>query len=170
LKRLCYWREPDTQAKDALQRLLAIDQANYLPEYILRKADLCTMAHGLEARAPFLDHHFVQRILSLPQSQVHTRPPKMLLARALDPRLPADLLQRKKRGFNPPLKRWLREELVARFDGLGGRLRESSAGQLAARPVDAFVRHYLGGAEPLAEQVLQLLILDESLAQLRRHG
>jgi hypothetical protein len=32
------------------------------------------------------------------------------------------------------------------------------------------VRHYLGGAEALAEQVLQLLILDESLAQLRRHG
>jgi asparagine synthase (glutamine-hydrolysing) len=165
-----YWREPDSRAETPLRRLLAIDQANYLPEYILRKSDLCTMAHGLEARAPFLDHHFVQRIQSLPEREVYTRPPKMLLARALDPRLPADLMSRKKRGFNPPLRRWLREELAARFDGLGARLQNSSGGQLAAAPVDAFVRHYLGGAEPLAEQVLQLLILDESLAQLRRHG
>jgi len=170
LDSLVYWRDADSQEQTPLQRLLAIDRANYLPEYILRKADLCTMAHGLEARAPFLDHHFVQRIQSLPESQLHTRPPKRLLARALDPRLPADLLQRKKRGFNPPLKRWLREELSARFDGLGDRLHESSAGQLAAKPVDAFVRHYIGDAEALAEQVLQLLILDESLAQLRRHG
>jgi asparagine synthase (glutamine-hydrolysing) len=170
LPHLVYWRAPDSAPSAPLEQLLAMDFANYLPEYILRKADLCTMAHGLEARAPFLDHHFVQRIQSLPESQVYTRPPKMMLARALDPRLPADLLERKKRGFNPPLRRWLREELAGRFDGLGQRLRESSAGQLAAKPVDAFVRHYLGGAEPLAEQVLQLLILDESLAQLRRHG
>jgi asparagine synthase (glutamine-hydrolysing) len=170
LQTLVYWREADSRGETPLQRLLALDQANYLPEYILRKADLCTMAHGLEARAPFLDHHFVQRIQSLPEEAVYTRPPKLLLERALDPRLPPDLVRRKKRGFNPPLKRWLREELAARFGGLGERLRESSGGQLAAAPVDAFVRHYLDGAEPLAEQVLQLLILDESLAQLRRHG
>lgn len=170
LPALVYWRDADFRGETPLRRLLAIDQANYLPEYILRKADLCTMAHGLEARAPFLDHHFVQRISALHEAEVYTRPPKLLLQAALDPRLPADLLSRKKRGFNPPLRRWLREELAARFDGLGARLRDSSAGQLAAAPVDAFVRRYRDGAEPLAEQVLQLLILDESLAQLRRHA
>lgn len=168
LQALCYWREPDRESENALDDLLAIDFANYLPEYILRKSDLCTMAHGLEARAPLLDHRFVQRILSQPKERVYTRPPKMLLKEALDPRLPADFLQRKKRGFNPPLTRWLRVELAGRFDGLGARLQASSAGQLAKRPVDAFVHHYLDGAEHLAEQVLQLLILDESLAQL--HG
>jgi asparagine synthase (glutamine-hydrolysing) len=167
LEALCYWRAPDNDVEGPLQQLLAIDYANYLPEYILRKADLCTMAHGLEARAPFLDHRFVQRILSLPESEIYTRPPKMLLQSAIDPRLPAGFLHRKKRGFNPPLKQWLRADLAERFSGLGARLQHSSAGQLAPGPVDAFVRHYLGGAEHLAEQVLQLLILDESLIQLR---
>jgi len=170
LESLTYWRPPDAQGKSAFAQLMAIDAANYLPEYILRKSDLCTMAHGLEARAPFLDHRFVQRILALPESQVHTRPPKALLGSALDPRLPADFLSRKKRGFNPPLKRWLREELAARFDGLGERLERLTGGQLLRSPVDAFARHYREGAEPLAEQVLQLFILDESLAQLRVHG
>jgi len=166
LRSLCYWREPDHDAQRPLEQLLAIDAANYLPEYILRKSDLCTMAHGLEARAPLLDHRFVQRILSLPIEELYTRPPKMLLQAAIDKRLPADFFRRKKRGFNPPLRDWLRVKLADRLDGLGDRLQRSSAGQLAAGPVDAFVHHYLGGAEHAAEQVLQLLILDESLAQL----
>ena len=170
LKTLSHWRAPDSVGETRLEQLMAIDYANYLPEYILRKSDLCTMAHGLEARAPFLDHRFVQRILSLPESEVHTRPPKLLLERTLDPRLTKDFVRQKKRGFNPPLKRWLREDLAGRFDGLGARLQALTAGQLEATAVDAFARHYLERAEQLAEQMLQLLVLDESLAQLRAHA
>lgn len=166
LPALSYWRRPDQVAGDPLQQLLAIDLANYLPDYILRKSDLCTMAHGLEARAPLLDHHFVQRIASLRPEQVYTRPPKKLLQAAMDPRLPAGYFDRKKRGFNPPLREWLRATLGDRLGDLGARLERSSAGQLSAGPVDAFLRAYRKGAEHLAEQVLQLLILDESLAQL----
>ena len=166
LPSLSYWRPPDQEAADPLQQLLAIDLANYLPEYILRKSDLCTMAHGLEARAPLLDHRFVQRIASLRPEQLYTRPPKKLLQAAMDPRLPAGYFDRKKRGFNPPLREWLRVKLADRLEGLGARLEHSSAGQLPARPVDAFLSYYRKGAEHAAEQVLQLLILDESLAQL----
>jgi asparagine synthase (glutamine-hydrolysing) len=166
LPSLSYWRQPDREAGDPLQQLLAIDLANYLPEYILRKSDLCTMAHGLEARAPLLDHHFVQRIASLRPEQLYTRPPKKLLQAAMDPRLPAGYFDRKKRGFNPPLREWLQVKLADRLKDLGARLEHSSAGQLAAGPVDAFLRYYLKGAEHAAERVLQLLILDESLAQL----
>lgn len=170
LAALTYWRTPDADSETPREQLLAIDNANYLPEYILRKSDLCTMAHGLEARAPFLDHRFVQRIMAQPEELLYTRPPKLLLQKALDARLPADFLRRKKRGFNPPLKRWLREDLRDRFDGLGERLDRRTGNQLKRAPVDAFARHYLQGAEPLAEQVLQLLVLDESLAQLSGHA
>ena len=170
LRALAYWRDPDAGGETPRAQLMAIDNANYLPEYILRKSDLCTMAHGLEARAPFLDHRFVQRIMAQPEELVYTRPPKLLLQQALDSRLPSDFLRRKKRGFNPPLRRWLREELRPRFDGLGERLEHLTGNQLKRSSVDAFARHYLERAEPLAEQVLQLLILDESLAQLSAHA
>lgn len=166
LSSLVHWREPDFEARTPLEQLLAVDFANYLPEYILRKSDLCTMAHGLEARAPYLDHRFVQRLLALPARERYTRPPKLLLRAAIDPRLPQNLFDRKKRGFNPPLRDWLRGGLAARFDSLGKRLQDLTAGQLAAGAVDSFVQHYAAGAERLAEQVLQLLILDESLSQL----
>jgi len=170
LEALAYWRAPDAKADTPLKKLMAIDNANYLPEYVLRKSDLCTMAHGLEARAPFLDHRFVQRLLAEPEESVYTKPPKLLLQAALDARLPADLLSRKKRGFNPPLARWLREELAPRFDGLGERLQSLTSSQLRREPVDAFVHRYVAGAERLAEQVLQLVILDECLRQLAAHA
>lgn len=161
-----YWREPDTVGASPIEQLLAIDFANYLPEYILRKSDLCTMAHGLEARAPMLDHRFVQRLLSVSPEARYTRPPKALLQTAMDPRLPGDYYRREKRGFNPPIGKWLRGTLAPRLDGLGARLQHLTGGQLAADRVDAFVRHYREGADHAAEQALQLLMLDESLSQL----
>ncbi|HZO03417.1 MAG TPA: asparagine synthase (glutamine-hydrolyzing) [Burkholderiales bacterium] len=170
LEALAHWRSPDAHADTPLKILMAIDNANYLPEYILRKSDLCTMAHGLEARAPFLDHHFVQRLLAEPEDSVYTKPPKRMLQAGLDARLPGDFLSRKKRGFNPPLARWLREELAPRFDGLGERLQNLTSSQLRREPVDAFVQRYVAGAERLAEQVLQLVILDECLRQLAAHA
>ncbi|OWY37423.1 asparagine synthase (glutamine-hydrolyzing) [Xenophilus sp. AP218F] len=174
LRRICYWRAPDDIGPDAangkpgLRDLQAVDFANYLPDYILQKSDLCTMAHGLEGRAPLLDHRFYQRLLALDGKERYTQPAKLMFRRAMHPALPADFFQRKKRGFNPPLKGWLRASLAPRFDGLGQRLAALTAGQLDAGAVDAFARAYRDGAEHLAEQMLQLLILDQSLGQLQR--
>jgi asparagine synthase (glutamine-hydrolysing) len=80
-----YWRMPADTGKADLATLLEIDRLNYLPDYILRKADLCTMAHGLEMRAPFLDHRFVAAVQALPDAARFTTPPKKLLAPALAP-------------------------------------------------------------------------------------
>ena len=135
---------PTLEEQQAAQKLMALDQANYLPEYILRKADLCTMAHGLEARAPLPRPSLrAAHPARCPEDEVYTQPAEAA-ARSSARSAPAGgSSARKKRGFNPPLMRWLREELAGRFDGLGGRLRASTNGQLAAKPVDAFVRHYL---------------------------
>jgi len=161
-----YWRMPEGFARDDLAALLEIDRLNYLPDYILRKADLCTMAHGLEMRAPFLDHRFVGAVQGLPARARFTTPPKMLLAPALAPLADRAPFTRKKRGFNPPLAGWLEGDLAPRLQGLGARLQASTAGQLDAGRLDAYVGAWRSGSARLAEQILQLVILDESLAQL----
>jgi asparagine synthase (glutamine-hydrolysing) len=166
LRRTLYWRAADVPADGALAEMLHIDWANYLPEYILRKADLCTMAHGLELRAPLLDHVFFQTLLDLPEEQRFTKPPKRLLAPALDAIPGIDFFSRKKRGFNPPLKPWLRGALSVRFGGLGERLSSVTNGLLLETAIAKMVEAYSSGDETLAEGVLQLLILDESLMQL----
>ncbi len=161
-----YWRMPEDSGRAALETLLEIDRLNYLPEYILRKGDLCTMAHGLELRAPLLDHRFVACIMGIPSGQRFTTPAKRFLAPALAPIADLDPFARKKRGFNPPIDGWLQGDLGPRLDGLGGRLSALSAGQLVAPRVDRFVAAWRDGASNLAEQLLQLVILDESLRQL----
>ncbi len=159
-----YWRQEPSSQLEPMASLLKIDFDNYLPEYILRKADLCTMAHGLELRAPLLDHVFVQHILGLDPSERFTDPAKLLLASAAPEA--ADAMRRKKRGFNPPLNQWLQRDLSDRVAGLGERLSARSAGQLSIAVVDELARRYQSGDEHFAEQLLQLLILDESLGQL----
>lgn len=166
LQHLLYWRAADTHLHGALLELLQIDWANYLPEYILRKGDLCTMAHGLELRAPLLDHVLFETLLGMPQAQRFTDPPKLLFERALDASTATEMFSRKKRGFNPPLKPWLRGALSKRFAGLGARLDAATGSFLSASAIGKMAAAYQAGEEDRAEGMLQLLILDESLAQL----
>ncbi len=163
--RVHYWRAPDFDAATPIERLLAWDFANYLPEYVLRKADLCTMAHGLELRAPLLDHRFVTAVLGLPGAQRFTPVPKRFLAQ-LAPELSAlGVFERRKRGFNPPLLPWLSGDLAPRLPPLGASLARHTGGQIDAERVAGMLAlHARTGS--LGEQMLSLIVLDESLTQL----
>lgn len=162
---LHYWRTPDLVPSSRRERLLRWDFANYLPEYVLRKADLCTMAHGLELRAPLLDHRFVEAVLALPAQQRFTAPPKRFLA-TLAPELDRlGTFSRKKRGFNPPLDGWLRGDLAARLPEVASSLGALTGGQLDAARIAAMIDAY-ANKSALAEQILSLVILEESLRQL----
>lgn len=160
-----HWRDFPSDQR-GLAALLAIDFANYLPEYILRKGDLCTMAHGLELRAPLLDHRFVDLVTGLPANRRFTRPAKAPLVETCQVCRDEGLLTAKKRGFSPPLNRWLREDLFARLPDLGARLGAATGGQLRAERVDTLVAAYIGGLDKLAEPVYQLLVLDVALRSL----
>jgi asparagine synthase (glutamine-hydrolysing) len=160
-----YWRAPDFEGASRIDRLMRWDFANYLPEYVLRKADLATMAHGLELRAPLLDHRFVEAVLALPAHERYTTPPKRFLARLAPELAELGAFSRKKRGFNPPLHGWLREDLRERMGGVAASLADLTSGQVDAVRAQAMIDAY-AGTPSLAEQVLSLVILDESLRQL----
>lgn len=163
-----YWRAPDFEGESPINQLIALDFANTLPEYILKKTDLCTMAHGLEMRAPLLDHVLVEAIFALPDSARFTNPPKKILSPCLKKLEALQLFAQKKRGFNPPLKHWLACDLRERFEGLGERLQNLSGGFLQKSAVDCYTQRFQQGESFRAERVLQLLIADESLSQLAK--
>lgn len=160
-----YWRDFPSPEK-GLKALLDIDFANYLPEYILRKGDLCTMAHGLELRAPLLDHRLVEVVTGLSSRQRFRRPAKRLLVETCQLCQQEKLLTAKKRGFSPPLKAWLGGELASRLPGLGARLASMTGGQLHAGRVDTLAGAFREGADKLAEPVYQLLVLDAAIRSL----
>ena len=119
----------ESTAQLALNRLLDADIRFYLPNDMLAKVDRMTMAHGLEARVPFLDHKLVELAAALPpRLKLHGRTGKWLLRQVMQARLPAAVLRRPKQGFNAPVAAWLRRDLrpllydslsPARLQGMG---------------------------------------------------
>jgi asparagine synthase (glutamine-hydrolysing) len=98
-------------APDLLDRLLAVDTRSYLPDDLLVKVDRATMAHGLEARSPLLDHRLVEFAASLPVDlKVRGGEGKHLLKSAMRDLLPEPVVTREKMGFAVPLDRWYRSE------------------------------------------------------------
>lgn len=98
--------------EDTLSRCLYVDMKTWLPNNILTKVDRMTMAHSLEARAPFLDHKIVDFGFQLPVDlKLHRFSSKYILKKALGPILPEKIIKRKKRGFNSPMAIWLKTSL-----------------------------------------------------------
>ncbi|NQU70454.1 MAG: asparagine synthase (glutamine-hydrolyzing), partial [Rhodospirillales bacterium] len=88
------------------------DIHSYLPDDLLVKVDVASMAHGLEARSPFLDHEFMEFAATIPADVKMRRwQTKAILKSAMADRLPQELLHRPKMGFGVPIERWLRGEL-----------------------------------------------------------
>lgn len=162
----CYWQWPATEGLTPLEKLISVDVANYLPEYVLRKADLCTMAHGLELRAPLLDHMLYERLNSMPIQTRFTTPPKQLLNEVCSACQALDLWGQPKRGFNPPVDQWLRGPLAFVLEGLPERLARLTDGQIARDRSAAMLAEYGKRGVVKAEQVLQLVVLERSLNQL----
>jgi asparagine synthase (glutamine-hydrolysing) len=93
---------------DFLQQMSYVELSNRLPELLLMRVDKFSMAHSLEARAPFLDHTLVSYALSLPQhAKIAHGQTKRILKKAVADLLPADIVHRPKQGFRVPLPEWL---------------------------------------------------------------
>jgi len=92
-----------------LDLMLATDTAHYLPDDLLVKMDVATMAHSLEARSPFLDQEVLQFAAAVPARwKRRGGRGKLLLKSALKDLLPAEIIERPKMGFGVPLGDWLR--------------------------------------------------------------
>jgi asparagine synthase (glutamine-hydrolysing) len=88
------------------------DQATYLPDDLLVKVDIAAMAHGLETRAPFLNHELAEWVAAIPpERKIWDREGKALLKSALEPYLPHECMYRTKVGFRVPVAKFLREEI-----------------------------------------------------------
>jgi asparagine synthase (glutamine-hydrolysing) len=97
---------------DPVDVMLEVDTLTYLPDDLLTKMDIATMAHGLEARSPLLDHQILELAAAIPADlKVHGREKKWIFREALRGWLPDGLLDRPKQGFSVPVSDWFRGEL-----------------------------------------------------------
>jgi asparagine synthase (glutamine-hydrolysing) len=109
----------DAEADDLLDRMLYTDFVTRLPEHSLVLTDRMSMAHGLEARSPFLDHELVEFLARVPAKiKVQNNQPKYLMRKLAANYLPAPILQREKQGFMLPIAYWFRTDLFPLVSGM----------------------------------------------------
>src|SRR5207244_808902 len=100
-----------------LNGMLSADIAVVLPDDFLVKVDRASMANGLEVRPPLLDHELLELAARIPADcKVHKGEMKWIFKRAVEARLPEDVVRRPKQGFEMPIDAWLRGPLRPVFE------------------------------------------------------
>jgi asparagine synthase (glutamine-hydrolysing) len=150
-----------SDAPDEIDAALDVDVNHYLPDCLLVKVDIASMANGLEARSPMIDHEFMEFAASLPSHmKVRGLVTKYILKRAAHPFLPADNITRAKRGFSIPLAAWFKREFgdLASDVLLDGRLRQR--GYFRMDVVERLLDEHRRGLNSWQKQLWNLLMLE----------
>jgi len=141
-------REPYERATadNMLDRMLYADSLVRLPDHPVMILDRMTMAHGLEARAPFMDHELAEFAARLPvRMKVRGRCTRYIQRRLCEKYLPPQLLTRPKQGFQSALPYMLRNEYKLLFDVFLRESRMARDGILRQEAIDDLLRQHLVG-------------------------
>ncbi len=145
---------------DALNSTLYTDIKTWLPDDLLTKVDRMSMAHGLEARVPYLDNRIVDLALSIPSRlKIKGFKRKYIFKKAVSNILPNEIVRRSKRGFALPISHWFRNELK---DFVLERLSDDSVrrkGFFNTSAVNKIINEHIKGNEDNSLQIWGLLTL-----------
>ena len=150
-----------SDAPSFVERAVHADVQLYLPDDLLVKMDIASMAQSLEVRSPFLDHEVVEFTAALPlRLKLAGLTQKALLKRVMRGVLPDPVLQRSKMGFSVPIDQWLRSELreMAHDLLLGERARQR--GYFRPEVVARYLDEHMTGRAHHAHRLWSLLMLE----------
>jgi asparagine synthase (glutamine-hydrolysing) len=149
---------------DPLAMIQYLDLKTYLVGDINTKVDRASMANSMEVREPLLDHPLVEWLATLPSSlKVNGQEGKWLLKKAMEPRLPHDVLYRPKMGFAVPLAQWFRGPLRGRVrDALLGE-RLADTGMFERGCLRELLDHHQSGRRDNSASLWTLLMFDAFL-------
>lgn len=140
---------------------LLTDQMTYLPNDLLVKVDIASMAVSLEARSPFLDHKMIEFAASLPENlKVNRYKTKYLLKKVAARLVPPEVIYRQKMGFGVPIGRWFRGDLK---DLVYSTLLSEKAigrGIFKAESVKRILDRHVSFEEDASHQIWTLLMLE----------
>jgi asparagine synthase (glutamine-hydrolysing) len=131
---------------DPLDRMLYADSRVRLPDHPVMITDRMSMAHGLEARSPFMDHRLAEFAARLPNRlKVRGRSLRVIQRRLAERYLPAEIIDRPKQGFSSALPYLLKSEYRELYETALTESRLVQAGILRAEPIRELVAAQLAG-------------------------
>ena len=151
-------------ADDPLSRAQYADLMIWLPGDILTKVDRASMAVGLEAREPLLDHRLVEFSARLPaRLRLRRGQGKWLMKRAMAGRLPAEILHRRKMGFVTPVGAWFRGRLAGEAAAIAHGSALAETGWFETAVIGRLAEDHARGRSDHGRLLWQLLMLEKSL-------
>lgn len=106
------WDIPWAHTSDQFDWMMAHDQTHYLPDCLMVKTDIASMANSLEVRCPLLDHELVEFAWALPSAwKTDGTGRKLIFKEAVRDLLPRKIFEKPKTGFAVPLASWFRTDL-----------------------------------------------------------
>ena len=151
----------DPMVSSSLDRVLMTDAHTYLPNDLLVKADMATMACSLETRSPFLDHKLMDFAASLPSEYKMKRfIKKYILKKAIKDIVPPANIHRKKMGFGVPIGKWFRNELKDFVRDILLSKKSVERGYFKAEYLEKMVNDHISGKGNYAAQLWALLMLE----------
>lgn len=149
--------------------MMLLDTSTYLPDDILTKVDRASMALGLEARVPLLDHRLFEFAWSLPMEyKRHGAVGKAVLRSLVHSRIPPELIERPKMGFGIPLGNWLRTDLRDWVEVCLDEKRLCEEGYFDATQVRQRWREHLSGRKNWQYQIWNFCVFQQWLAGSQR--
>jgi len=150
----------ELEAVDFPENLMAVDLNTYLPDDLLVKVDIASMASSLETRTPFLDHHLVEFAATLPPELKIHNGSKYLLRKYLAGKVPEKIINRPKMGFGVPLNRWFRKELHSLLEETLTSRAALSRGYFNPEYIRRLIQRHTSGLFDHGYKLYALLILE----------
>lgn len=146
---------------DAANRMLCVDAQTQLPDDLLLLTDRMSMSVSLECRVPLLDDDLAALAATMPgEIKMRGGRLKHVMKQALAPLLPADVLDRRKRGFGAPMGAWLKRDLSPLVDHVLSRAAIDARGWLRYEPVRDLVRAHADSRTDATDRLLALVNLE----------
>ena len=144
-----------------LDTTLFTDQMTYLPNDLLVKVDIASMANSLEARSPFLDHKVIEFAARLPENLKMRRfETKSLLKKVAARLVPREVIYRRKMGFGVPVGNWFRREMKDFVRGVLLSERSLNRGIIKREMLEKYVNEHTRAERDHAFQIWTLLMLE----------
>jgi asparagine synthase (glutamine-hydrolysing) len=148
--------------RDWIDEITFMYERFYMGEDILTKVDRASMAVSLEVRTPFLDQEFSEFANNLPSRfKLHGLTRKFILKKALEKKLPREIIYRKKKGFGIPLTKWLRYDLRPMLEDLFSEERLTSEGLFNPTYVRTLMNEHFEGKRDNRKQLWTLLMFEQ---------
>jgi asparagine synthase (glutamine-hydrolysing) len=149
--------------RDPVTRATVADLLMYLPNDLLAKVDLASMAHSLECRGPFLDHRVVELALAMPigrKLRLRGGRSKVVLKEAFADLIPPAIRTRPKMGFGVPIDRWFRDAWKDEVRAVLLDPRSLGRGMFRPEAVERLVVEHQEGRRDHAYRLWALLMLE----------